>query len=64
MTFAITYVVVFTAMLVSGVLTARKFFLTSSYAGYVFMAINWAILALAALVVVYLLEHAVKMIAG
>ncbi len=64
MEFAIIYLVVLTAMAVSGFLAVKKFFLTDSSAGYVFMALNWAILISATIAFVFLTQLAFRMFGG
>ena len=60
MSYMITYLIVLAMVLVATNLAVRKFFLTNDSAGYVFMAINWVILGLAAALFVWV----VKLIGG
>lgn len=47
MSFLFTYLIVLATAVVFAMASVRKFFLTNDAAGYVFVAINWALLLVA-----------------
>ena len=64
MSFVITYLIVFAILLTTGLLTVRRFFVTTTAGGYVFVAINWFFLAVISAFAVLLLEYLVALFVG
>ena len=56
MSFLLTFLIVLATAVVVVMVSVRKFFMTSDAAGYVFVAINWALLFAATALFVLLIK--------